>query len=39
MEDEKNNNKESKKLTRTDLLLIAIFLVSIADFITRIIKG
>lgn len=30
---------ESKKLTRTDWLLIAVLLVSAADFITGLLKG
>lgn len=31
--------KDNKKMTRTDWLLIAVLVVSIADFITRLIKG
>jgi hypothetical protein len=36
-----NGDKENqgKKMTRTDWLLIAVLAVSIADFITRLIKG
>lgn len=36
MDNEKENNK---KLTRTDWLLIAVLIISVLDFITRIIKG
>jgi len=32
-------DKNNKKMTRTDWLLIAVLAVSIADFITRFIKG
>lgn len=38
MENE-NIEKDNKKMTRTDWLLIAVLAVSIADFITRFIKG
>lgn len=31
--------KQNKKMTRTDWLLLAVLVVSIADFITRFIKG
>lgn len=34
-----DNKENEKRFTRTDWLLIAVLLVSIADFITRFIKG
>lgn len=38
MENE-DEEKQNNKMTRTDWLLIAVLVVSIADFITRFIKG
>ena len=38
MENEDKEN-QGKKMTRTDWLLIAVLAVSVADFITRLIKG
>lgn len=40
MENEnEDEEKQNNKMTRTDWLLIAVLVVSIADFITRFIKG
>ena len=36
---ETEDKKQGKKMSRTDWLLIAVLAVSIADFITRLVKG
>lgn len=38
MENE-NNENHNTKMTRTDWLLFAVLVVSIADFVTRLIRG
>lgn len=34
-----NEEKNNKKLTRTDWLLLAVLAISLLDFITRLIRG